>query len=122
MAGKYRVEDFLAEGSNGEVFSVSDAKSTIVNTPLVVKVQPFTKFSEKEIYVLRKMQKKSKSSISFIVDWGLILLADSSKLEQSEKELLNDNNSNFFSYIVMPRYGTSLEQLFAKRKFKFTAP
>ena len=57
-----------------------------------------------------------------IKDWGHFILVDSSKLSQgpSTTIYLSDSNCLTFSYMVMPKYGTTIHELFHARKGRFT--
>lgn len=59
-----------------------------------------------------------------IKDWGHFIRVDPAKVEEqscvASNELLNQSNSEIFTYVVLPRLGTNLNHLFNKRKGQFT--
>lgn len=78
-----------------------------------------------------KVQKKCKSNNSNtakangktpeIKDWGQFILIDSHNLKKESDSLdLTDDNAIIFSYMVMPKYGMTLHDLFQARKGQFS--
>ena len=56
-------------------------------------------------------------------DQGYFVLVDTKKLEKTKDEddmQLNIHNSKIYMYIVMPRYGMNLSQLFKEQSYLFS--
>ena len=125
---RYQIQKFLDNGQNGEVYEVTDLKKDgAQKRPLVIKVQETTDLFLEEINSMIKVQKKCKSNNSNtakangktpeIKDWGQFILIDSHNLKKESDSLdLTDDNAIIFSYMVMPKYGMTLHDLFQARK------
>lgn len=122
---RYKVQKFLDNGQNGEVYEVTDIKKD--GRPLVIKVQETTDLFLEEINSMIKVQRKCKSNggntakangrTPEIKDYGQFILIDSANVQKDAATLdLTDDNAVIFSYMVMPRYGMTLHDLFESRK------
>ena len=54
-----------------------------------------------------------------IKNWGYFIKVDPDKVDKKSNEL-TDENSKVYTYIVMPRLGMNLHNIFIKRKGHFT--
>ena len=129
---RYKIEKFLDNGQNGEVYEVTDLKKDgAQKRPLVIKVQETTDLFLEEINSMIKVQKKCKSNCNNtakangktpeIKDWGQFIMIDSHNLKKDSDCLdLTDDNAIIFSYMVMPKYGMTLHDLFQARKGHFS--
>ena len=137
LGGKYRVDEFLDAGSIGHVYKVTNLGDP-KGRPLVAKIQQASRLFSKEAKHLQKVQKmnnaravgaEASGKTAEIIDHGHFIIVDSTQIETCEIESaqsmnkfeFTEQNSVAYSYIVMPRYGASLEDLIEKRKSSLSA-
>ena len=132
LGSQYRIEEYFDAGTIGKVYKVIDLHAT-EERPLIVKIQRTSKMFCQEVKTLRKLQKvgqvcqsedaQANGRTAEIVHWGSFLFIDSKKnrdICQSKDNFplkidvqnfdFNKKNSTAFSYIIMPRYGISLQE------------
>ena len=59
-----------------------------------------------------------------IIDHGFFVLFDTVKAgvdrDTDTQFQLNESNSTIYSYVIMPRHGKNLDDVFNRRNYKFT--
>lgn len=98
----------------------------------MVKVCEQNDLFAKEINAMKNIWRKGQSlqidgsdlgKTPEVKAYGLLISIDSDKAQLSTELLLeNEDNYKVFSYVIMPRYGLNLEDLFDARGNQLTPP
>lgn len=134
LKDRFKIEKYLDKGAYGQVFTVIDTKADASDAgkkPLVIKVNPSNELFEREVQAMIKVGKvararsskisNGKSNIPEVIDKGQIILVNRSELDKNNTKLeLNPKSSDLLSYVIMPRLGINLQELFYQRGYRFT--
>lgn len=128
LKDKYMVGRLIDRGSFGKVYKVTDTANS--DRPLVIKVSNQNELIAKEIKTMKNIWRKGKalrisgSDLGMtpeVVACGMVIDLESNKLGLSTEQIMsNRENFNISSYVIMPRFGMNLEDLFQRRKNQFT--
>jgi serine/threonine protein kinase len=94
LQDKYLIGEFLDKGSHGRVHKITDM--TNPKTPLVIKIASNTPQFTEEIKIMKIVNKDVESLGKFC------------------------QNGNLMAWVIMPRYGSNLENCFKKIGSKFS--
>ena len=118
LKGRYLIGRHIDNGSFGQVHKIIDLQDK--TRPLVIKISADYKLFGKEINAMKKAYKKTSDfvgkdqscSIPEVVEYGMII--------QSSQNLQSNEEPVLMSYMIMPRFGSNLENYFEKQSCKMT--
>lgn len=112
------------------VYKVTDllAKDKDNVQPLVVKVSEKNDIFDNEIKAMKDIdQCSTDSNMDFgktpeVIAIGKVFNIEKELMAEKSKEEILSNEANYevLSYVIMPRYGLNLEDLFKNRNYHFT--
>ena len=144
LQGRFKIKNGVGVGTRGQIFDVVQVDSQTgrevhSKTPLIVKIQKHDLISQNEIEVMLEVEKQASANSSkphqstpSIKAHGVFVLVDTSKMNEEDlteasktvssssgkEQLLEKDNCEVLSYVVMSKHGGDMEQLINSGKLQ----